>query len=244
MPAIFPGFSSKARDAERLRDGRRVLTGTDQGAVGSDAEHDRVVVPVIGPLDLDQHVAAGVGPHQTDRFEGRFGAGVREAPEREFEPVGEVLAHHAEVLRGLGEVGAAASRPLDRLDDLRVRVTDHHRAVAEVEIDVLVAVDVVEPVALAPVDVDRVGRRVLPAGCHPPGDEPADDRAVLDRRTMLRLERRLLLRDQRIDPLEIELDRVSGCHTGSRLLARRPPEDRSQGLNGRSGTGSMVPHQG
>ena len=230
------------RDAERLRDRDRMLARTDLGAIRGHAEHDRVVMAVVGPLDLDQHVAACVRPHQADSLERRLRAGVRESPERELEAVGEVLAHHGQVLRRLREMRAAAGRSLDRLDDLRMGVADDHRAVSEVEVDVLVAIDVVEPVAVAPFDVDRVGRRVLPAGGHSPGHEPIHDRSVSDRRAVLRLERRLLLRDQLIDPLEIELDRVSGCHTGSRLLARRPPEDRSRGLNGRSGSGQMVPY--
>ena len=199
-------------------------------------------MPVVRALDLDQHVAAGVRAHQARRFERRLGAGVRETPERELESVGEVLPDHVEVLRRLCEMRAPACLALERLDDLRMRVPDDHRAVPEVEVEVLVAVDVVDAVALAAIDEDRVRRRVLPAGSHAAGDVAVGDRSVSDRRPVLRLERRFLLRDELIDPLEVELDRVSWGAIGfspPRETAAREQVRRS--LNGRSGTAQMVP---
>ena len=96
---------------------------------------------------------------------------------------------------------------LDRLDDLRVRVPDHHRAVAEVEVDVLVAVDVPEAVAPSVVDEDRVRRRVLPARGDATRDVAVGDRPVRDALRVLGLERRLFVRDQLVDLVEVELGR-------------------------------------
>ena len=79
---------------------------------------------------------------------------------------------------------------LDRLDDLRVRVAHHHGAVAQVEVDVLVLVDVPQVVALAAVDEDRVRGRVLPAGGDAAGDVAVGDLAIRDRGLPLGLERR------------------------------------------------------
>ena len=121
---------------------------------------------VVGALDLHEHVAAGVRAHQPRGLERRLGARVAEPPQRQAEPLGEVLADHVELLRRLREVRAARGLALDRLDDLRVRVAHHHRAVAEVEVDVLVLVDVPDAVALAAVGVDRV-RRASPASSRP-----------------------------------------------------------------------------
>ena len=110
---------------------------------------------------------------------------------------------------------------LDRLDDLRVRVAGHHGAVAQVEVDVLVLVDVPQPVALPAVDEDRVGRRVLPARRDAAGHEAIGHRAIGDRGLPLGLELGLLALDQGIDPVEVELDRVLHGH-GCRLLEDRP----------------------
>ena len=182
MPAILPSCSAKTcRAASRSLNGTtrtrsanacgmpiacahrdRMLARAHVVGVGRDREHQRVVVAVVGALDLHEHVAPGVRAHQAAGLERRLGAGVAEAPQRKPEPIGQVLADHVEVLRGLREVRAALGLALDRLDDLRMRVARHHRAVAQMEVDVLVLVDVPDAVALAAVDVDRV-RAASPA---------------------------------------------------------------------------------
>ena len=196
------------RDAEGLRHRRGVLARSHVGGVGRHRDHQRVVVTVVGALDLHDQVAARVRAHQACPLQRRFRAGVAEAPQRKVEPVGEVLADHVELLRGLGEVGAQRRLGLDRRDDLGVRVAHHHGAVAEVEVDVLVLVDVPQVVALAAIDVDRVGWGILPAGRDAPGDEPIRHGTIGDRSLPLGLEFRFLALDQGIDAVEVELDRV------------------------------------
>src|SRR5439155_9103294 len=129
--------------------------------------------------------AAGGRAHEPRGLQGGFGPRVAEAPEGEVEPVDQVLPHRVESLGGLGEVRPEARLPPDRLDDLRVRVAGDHGAVAEVEVDVLVAVDVPEAVAEAVIDEYRVRRRVLPAGGHAAGDRALGDFPILDRCPML-----------------------------------------------------------
>jgi hypothetical protein len=109
-------------------------------------------------------------------------------------------------------MGAEPRLPLDRLDDLRVSVPGDHRAVAEMEIDVLVAVDVPDAAALPAVDVDRVWRRILPARRDATGDGSGRDLLVGDGREMLGLELALLVLDQPIDELQIQLDRFPYRH--------------------------------
>ena len=209
--------------------GHGVLARTDLGAFRRDAEHDRVVVAVIGALDLDDLVAPGVGPHQPDRLERRLGAGVGEAPQRQLEPIGQVLADHIQILRRLREVGAAGRLLLQRLDDLGVCVPDDHGAVAQMEVDVLVAVDVPEAVTPSAIGEDRVRRRVLPARRDATGDVTVRDRPVGDALRVFGFEGRLFVRDQFVDLAEIEL---GDSHGGTRLLG---PIRVGVGLNGRSG---------
>src|SRR2546427_4524276 len=95
---------------------------------------------------------------------------------------------------------------------------NHHGAVAQMEIEVLVAVDVVDPVAASVIDEDRVGSRILPTGGDAAGDVPLGDRPVGDGCLVLRLEGCLLFGDQPVDPVEVELDRSIGSHA-ARLLS-------------------------
>ena len=105
-----------------------------------------------------------------------------------------------------------ASLPPDRLDDLRVRVAGDHGAVAEVEVDVLVAVDVPEAVAESVIDEDRVRRRVLPAGGHTAGDRALGDFPVLDRCPVLGLEPSFLFLDELVDAINVQLNGLPHGH--------------------------------
>jgi hypothetical protein len=133
-----------------------MLPGSDQVRIGSHGEHQRIVVAVVCTLDLHDQITARVRPHQAHGLERRLGPGVAEPPEWEPEALRDVLADLVELRGGLREVGAEARALLDRLHDLRVGVPDHHRAVAEVVVDVLVAVEVPDVASLAAVDEDRV----------------------------------------------------------------------------------------
>ena len=94
---------------------------------------------------------------------------LREPPLRQAEPAGELLRDRQRVLGGLGEVGAAGDLAADRLDDRRVRVPGQRDAVAAVQVDVLVAVDVVELGAAAVAEPDRLRAGDLPARGHAAG---------------------------------------------------------------------------
>ena len=98
---------------------------------------------------------------------------------------------------------------------------DDHRAVARGGSRCTRSVDVPEAVPLAAVDEDRVRRRVLPARGDAAGHVSIGGRAVLDRRAVRRLERRLLALDQTVDQVEIELDL---CRHGAISSFEEPPQ--------------------
>ena len=125
---------------------------------------DRVVVAVVAALHLDDQVPAGDGAHQVHRVHGRLGARVGEPPQRQAEPAGQFLAHGDRAARRLGEVRAQADLAAHRLHHGRVRVAGQCRAVPAVQVDVLVAVHVVDLGTLAVAEPDRLRDGDLPAG--------------------------------------------------------------------------------
>src|SRR5215813_15203126 len=112
--------------------------------LGGDGDLDRVVVPVVAALDLDDQVPAGDRPHQVDGVHRGLGARVGEPPQRLGEPGGEFAGDRHGVRGGLGEMGAAGDLAAYRLDDGGVRVPGQPHAVAAVQVHVLVAVDVID----------------------------------------------------------------------------------------------------
>src|SRR5690348_12221033 len=132
--------------------------------LGSHGDLYRVVVAVVAALDLDDQVPAGDRPHQVDGVHGGFGAGVGETPAREAEPEGELVGHRDRVRRGLGEVGAVLDLVRDGLHDRRVGVASQGGAVAAVQVDVFVAVDIGDLRAAAAAQPDRLRHGDLPAG--------------------------------------------------------------------------------
>jgi hypothetical protein len=202
----------RLRDAHRLRHRHGVLTRPDQVRIRGHGEHQGIVVTVVGPLDLHDQVSAGVRPHQADRLEGGLRAGVAEPPQREAEPLGHVLADLVELRGGLREVRPQTGPLLDRLHHLRMGMPHDHRAVPEVVVDVLVAVEVPDVAPRSPIDEHRVRRRGLPGRRDAAGDVLPGHLPVLDRAAMLRLERRLLVGDQTVDQPEVELDRFPQGH--------------------------------
>src|SRR3989442_307224 len=128
-------------------------------AVRSGGTPKRSVAPpgAMGGLDLEDQVAAGEAPGDADPIQGRFGAAVREPPERLVEPAHQLGGDYGVVGHRLGKVGAPGGPFADRLHDLGVGVADHHHPEPVVEVDVLVPVHVPHPAALAPVDKERLG---------------------------------------------------------------------------------------
>ena len=206
----------RLRDPRRLRQRDGMIARAHQLGVGDHAEHQRVVVAVVGPLDLDEEVAPGLRAHQPGRLERRLGPRVAEPPQREREAFREVRADRVQVLRRLREMRPVPHLAFDRLDDRGMRVTDDHRAVTEVVVDVLVAVDVPDAAAVAALDEDRVRRRGLPGGGDAAGDVAPRDLPIRDRGPVLRLELGLLLLDQTVDPV-----------AGRSRPTREPPWPRS-----------------
>ena len=172
--------------------------------VGEHAHHQRVVVTVVGALDLQDLRATGEGAGDPAGVERRLGPGVAEAPLRQAVALREVLGDRERLLRRLREVRALRDAPLDRLDHLRMRVSHHHHAVAVVEVDVLVPVDVPHVRALAAPHVDRVRRPRLPRGGDAAGEEPLGLLAVRERAGVLAVERLGLALRELLDPVEVD----------------------------------------
>ena len=186
IPAISPGCSSKARatasrslngtmiverhdgvgDARAGGDVRRPARRSDVAGVGRDRDLDRVVVPVVAALDLQDQIAARDRPHEMNRVHRRLGTRVAETPERLAEPAGELLGDEDRVFCGLCEVRPAADLGPHGLDDRGMGVTGQAGAVAAVQVDVLGPVDVVD-LGTGPV-TEPYGLRTrdLPAGGH------------------------------------------------------------------------------
>ena len=126
-----------------------------RSAFGHDGEHHRVVVAVVRALDLHDVVAArSRRARRGSRSSSPRCPSSRSAPARRLKRRHSSSANSTRVLGRRREVRAGASGPRDRLDDLRVRVADDHRAEAAVRVDVLVAVDVPDAARRGP----RAGR--------------------------------------------------------------------------------------
>src|SRR5271169_3973346 len=123
----------------------------------------RVVMTVIAALDLDDQVPAGDRAHEVDGVHGGFGAGVGETPFRQAEAARELPRDHDGVRGGLGEVGAQAGLACYCFRDGRVGVAGQGGAVAAVQVDVLIAVDVPDLRTAAVAQPDRLRHGDLPA---------------------------------------------------------------------------------
>src|ERR1022692_3270562 len=182
IPAIFPGFASSSlatagRSLKPTTSVRSVITFGIPGLAGradlvgvrADRHLHRVVVTVVAALDLDDRVTAGDGAHEVNRVHRDLGAGVAEAPLRQAEPDGKLLGDDERVWRRLGEVRAETDLAADGRHDRRMAVPSQRRAVSSGQVDVLVAVHVVDLGALAVAEPDRLRAGALPAGGHAAG---------------------------------------------------------------------------
>ena len=123
--------------------------------------HREVGPAVVGVVEHDDRVAAGVVAGDLDGVLHRLGPGVEQRRALLVGARGELgqLLADLDVLlvgrdheAGVGEVG---DLPLDRLDHARGGVADGGDGDAGAEVDELVAVDVDEDAAAGPLDVDR-----------------------------------------------------------------------------------------
>jgi hypothetical protein len=169
-----------------------VVVGDDQGQVGDrlggalaeldaggglprphvvparpDRHQHRLMVAVVGALDLDDLVAAGDTAGQPDGVHGGLGARVGEAHLVDPEAPAQLLGQQGRLGHRLGEVGADGGALGQGRDDLGMGVADGHHAEAVVVVGVLVAVDVPDPAAAGALEEDRVRRGVLEAGGDP-----------------------------------------------------------------------------
>ena len=142
-------LGQRPRRAAAVGDADRVVAGAERLERRVDRDHHRVVVAVVGALDLEHRVAAGGAAGEVDGVHRRLGAGVVEAPLGQAEAPGQLLGDRDRAVGRGGEVGAFVDPRLDRGADGRVGVADAHHAEAVVEVDVFVAVDVPDAAALA-----------------------------------------------------------------------------------------------
>ena len=181
--ATCSSASSRSTASTSLNSHTRVVTvGIDRGpdvarrrprpaaVEGDERLVDRPVVAVAE----DEHVRAlREGATEPQRPAVRVGRGQREAPLRHAEAPGELLAHPGGVLGGQHQGGAAlfGEAALHRGDGRRRRVPGHGRGVAQREVDVDLAVDVLDGRAAGRGGVDGVAAR--PFG-HPGHGHAAD----------------------------------------------------------------------
>ena len=160
----------RPRDARGGRDGPRRVRGTGLGHGRLHRDHDLVVVAVVAALDLDELVPPGDAAGDPDGVHRRLGAGVGEAPHGEAVALGQQLGDVGVGLAGGDEERAVVELLLDGGPHLRVAVPGEQRAEAHVEVDVVVAVDVLEPRRLGPLGHDRVGVVGLEGRGHAEGE--------------------------------------------------------------------------
>ena len=145
-----------ARDAGGRGDGPRRVRRAGLRDRRLHRDHHLVVVAVVATLDLHQLVPARHAPRHADGVHRRLRARVGEAPHRQAVALGQQLGHVGVGLAGGHEQRAVVELLLDRGPDLRMAVTGEQRPIAHVEVDVVVAVHVLQPGGLSPLGHDRV----------------------------------------------------------------------------------------
>ena len=144
-------------EAARRRHADRCVRGTGEVERRLHRDHHLVVMAVIAAFDLDDLRATRVAARGADRVHRRLGAAVRESHEVEAEPLDEQLRDVRVALARRHVQRAVLELLLDRLDHHGMAMTREQRAVAHVEVDVAVAVDVLEPGPLGSTGDDGIG---------------------------------------------------------------------------------------
>ncbi len=141
-------------------------SGSRLSAERRDADGREVVRAVVAALDLGNLGAAGEGLGGPDCVHRRLGARAGEPDEIDRRQAR--AEHLREPHLGLGggaEGDTLSGLLLDRPRDVRVGMAHDQAGRVQHEVEVAVAVDVVDVVALAALDEERVGREV----CRAPG---------------------------------------------------------------------------
>ena len=133
-----------------------VVTETEHVRLRHDGEEHRIVVAVVGPLHLQQLVAAGGSSRDPDRVHRGLGPGVDDPQLLQLEALADRLGEGDGGGRGDGEVDRLARGLLQGLHDLGVSVTHDVHSEAAVEVLVLRAVHVPDARSLPLLEVDRV----------------------------------------------------------------------------------------
>ena len=119
--------------------------------------HDLGKYSVIPPLQRDVAIFSGVGPRYPQRGHHGLGAGIGKAYEFGCgHHLADAFGNLVFELGGQREHAADLHTPFRRLIDTLVGVAEDDGAVGEPVIDVLVAVDIPDPGALAVIDIDRL----------------------------------------------------------------------------------------
>jgi hypothetical protein len=175
---------------------------------------------VVAAFDLHDLVPAREGPGGPDGVHGGLGAGVGEAPQRQAEALRQQLGHlgvqlaRRDVERAVGELG------LDGLDDERVQVPHEQGAEAHVEVDVAVAVQVLQPGALGPGGHDRMGVVELERRRHAQGKgalRPVG--GLLGAGGALGVPSELLSGERPGAGTQVDLHGIGGCHRVPRWIS-------------------------
>ena len=149
-------------------DGRADVPRPRRGAVGPADDERLVDGAVVAPAVEQDLRSSGHGAAEPDGPAVGVGGGEGEAPARHTEASGQLRGDGARVLGGqhrrrAAEVGVAGGHRGDRR---RRRVPGHRPRVAEAEVDELVPVEIGDPGAARPVEVQREATGRLRHPCH------------------------------------------------------------------------------
>ena len=177
MQAIWPGFSAKRRSTggevvelgdERVLDGVHrhagggghlgwAVVGAAEFGLGFHADQHRVMHAVIAAFHLDDLVAAGEAAGEADGVHRDLGAAGAEADLVHGEALADLVGEVE--LEGVRHAvhGSGLEALLDCFHHGGMAMAGHERAEAEVEVDVFVAVEIVDVGAFGVLDVERPG---------------------------------------------------------------------------------------
>jgi hypothetical protein len=194
---------------ERRVDGGSHVAGARARAYAAVERDERLVDGAVVAVAEDEHVRPPRHrPAQAQCPAVGVGGGQREAPQRHAEAAAELLAHPRGVFGRQHQRRAAllAQPPLDRRDRRRRRVPGHRARVAEREVDVAVAVDVLDRRSVRGRGVDRMTAGPLghPGHRHAADQRPPRALEQLARARVLAGEAPALLAVDGGDPVTVE----------------------------------------
>ena len=104
---------------------------------------------VVGAFEFEYFVAAGSGASETAAVHGDFRAARAETHHLDGIPFADLFGKFPFLIVRHAKGGAAVQLLFDRFDHCGMAVAGHQRAETQVVVDVFVAVQVVDPAALA-----------------------------------------------------------------------------------------------